>query len=178
LGEILDGKTFGKLLLSEKKDHFYIMHLSYGRDKTQRKRLWEYAVDKNIIGLDLPDEVRNDWLLLSELERQRTRQNWIRQFDLFCREMYVGDYVIVLNGTYSILGIAKVNEPRHQYDRHLSNRNNPNRFFDHVRKVTWIKKYPYEGQTLPQKLTFDNTIERVTPRTHSPRWKVLTAIDP
>lgn len=92
--------------------------------------------------------------------------------------MHGGDYVIILNGTYSILGIAKITEPRHQFDRNLSNENNPSRFFDHIRKVTWIKKYPYDGCPLPQKLTFDGTLERVTPRTHSPRWKVLTNIDP
>jgi hypothetical protein len=178
LGEIVDGKTLGDLLSSEHKDHFYIMHLSYGSDKNERERLWKYATDKNMIGLDLPDVVTKDWVTLSESERQATPRNWIRQFDLFCREMHVGDYVVILNGIYSVLGIAKITEPRHRFDPTLSGKKN-NGFFDHIReKVDWIKKYPYDGCPLPQPLTFDNTLERVTSRSRSLRWKILAMLDP
>jgi len=93
--------------------------------------------------------------------------------------MHAGDYVVILNGTKSVLGIAKITEPRHRYDPNLSSYKNPDRFFDHIREnVKWIKKYPYDGCPLPQPLTFDNTIEIVTPRTRSLRWKILTTIDP
>lgn len=50
--------NFGDLLRSERKDYFYIMHLSYGTNKAERERLWNYAIDKKMIGLDLPDIVR------------------------------------------------------------------------------------------------------------------------
>jgi len=60
--------TFGELLSSEHKDHFYIMHLSYGPDKIQRGRLWKYATVKNTIGLD-HHAVKKDWLTFSESER-------------------------------------------------------------------------------------------------------------
>jgi len=174
----VENRTLGDLLSSENKDHFYIMHLSYGMNKSERKRLWKYATDNNMIGLDLPYIVKKDWTTLSDSERQATPQNWIRQFDLFCREMHVGDYVVILNGTRSVLGIAKITEPRHRYNPDLSGNKN-NDFFDHIREnVKWIKKYQYDGCSLPQPLTFDNTIERVTPRTRSLRWKILTAIDP
>ena len=73
------------------------MHLSYGKDKTQRKRLWEYAVFNNTIGLDL-DTVTRNWVTLSATERKKTSLNWIRQFNRFCEEMRVGDYVVILNG--------------------------------------------------------------------------------
>jgi hypothetical protein len=174
----MKNRTLGDLLSSENKDYFYIMHLSYGMNKSQRKRLWKYATDNNMIGLDLPDIVDQDWANLSDSERQATPPNWIRQFDLFCREMRVGDYVVILNGTRSVLGIVKITEPRHRYNPDLSGDIN-NGFFDHIREnVEWIKKYQYDGYPLPQPLTFDNTIERVTPRTRSLRWKILTAIDP
>jgi len=175
----VNGRTFGELLASEHKDHFYMMHLSYGKDKTQRKRLWEYAINNRTIGLDW-DTVRRNWITLSEIERQETSWFWNRQFDLFCREMHVGDYVVILNGIFSVLGIARITEPRHWFRPNLrSYSTNPCRFFDHVREnVEWIRQYPWDGQALPESLTFDGTLERVTPRSRSPRWRVLTMIDP
>ena len=176
----MNGRTFGELLASENRDHFYLMHLSYGRYMDQRRRLWELATSDNVIGLDCRS-VRRNWATLSEPERQETSQFWARQFELFCTEMHVGDCVVILNGTYSVLGIARITEPRHRYRPELSSRNleNPSRFFDHVREnVDWVRQYPWEGNILPEPLTFDGTLERVTPRTHSPRWRVLTMIDP
>lgn len=173
----MDGRTLGDLISSEHKDHFYLMHLSYGSDKSERKRLWKYAADRNMIGLDLPDVVKRDWVTLSESEKRKVPRNWIRQFDLFCKEMHAGDYVVILNGIYSILGIAKLIEPRHRFDPNLTG-NNGRGFFDHIREnVKWIVKYPYAGNPLPQPLTFDNTVERVTPQSRSLRWKILTMID-
>ena len=175
----MNGKTFGELLASEHKDHFYLMHLSYGLDKKERERLWKYATEGNMIGLDLPDIVKRDWVTLSESERERAGSHWINQFDLFCSEMNVGDYVVILNGTYSVLGIAKITEPKHHFRPNLSNNTNPCRFFDHVREnVKWVRQYPWDGYVLPERLTFDGTLDRVTPRTRSHRWIVLTMIDP
>jgi hypothetical protein len=46
---------FGSIVLSRGKDYFYIMHLAYGlgREK-ERERLWNYAKQNKLIGLDLP----------------------------------------------------------------------------------------------------------------------------
>jgi hypothetical protein len=46
--------NFGELLRSEKKNCFYLMHLSYGGDKKDQQRLWNYALENNLIGLDSP----------------------------------------------------------------------------------------------------------------------------
>jgi hypothetical protein len=173
----LSNKTFGEILASENKDYFYLMHLSYGRDLDQRKRLWEIALSKNMIGLDLPEEVKRNWVNLSVEEQESVGTHWKWQFNRFCNDMHVGDYVVILNGTHSILGIAKVTEPRHLHDRKLSDRKNPNRFFDHYRQnIYWLLKHQWDGYPLPEKLTFDGTLDKVTPKTRSPRWKVLTAI--
>ena len=174
----MSGRTFGELLASEHRDRFYIMHLSYGMDLVERERLWEFATDRNMIGLDLPNIVRRNWTTLSRAERERAGSHWIRQFDLFCQEMDEGDYVVILNGTYAVLGIARITEPVHHYRPELSDDSNPEIFFDHVREnVEWVRDYPWEGHILPERLTFDGTLERVTPRTQSPRWRVLTILD-
>lgn len=177
----MNGRTFGELLASEHKDYFYIMHLSYGSDKKERERLWKYATDNNTIGLDWHTIKRKWETPLSKEELENTSQFWIRQFKRFCEEMHVGDYVVILNGTSSVLGIAKITEPNYEYDSNISSYNeaNRNRFFDHVREnVEWIVQYSWEGHVLSEPLTFDGTLDRVTPRTRSPRWRVLTMIDP
>jgi hypothetical protein len=178
IGEIVEGRTFGELLSSEHKDYFYIMHLSYGSDKTQRERPWKYDInkDENMIGLDWC-EVTRDWFTLSESEQQALVRDWTRDYNLFCG-IKVDDYVAILNGTFSLHGIAKVTGATHEYDQNLeSDDENPNCFFDHIRKVKWIKRYQYDGCILSQRLTLRNTLAKVTPRTRSPGWKVLTTID-
>jgi hypothetical protein len=177
--ESLKKRKFGDLLAAEGKDHFYVMHLSYSRDKTHKKRLWEYASEKNRIGLNC-DTVTENWATLSESERKKkTSPRWKAQFNYFCEKIGVGDYVVILNGTYAILGIAKITEPKHRFARRLksNNESNPNRFFDHVREnVQWKKECPWPGLPLTKRLTFDGTLDRVTPKSRSPRWKVLTRI--
>lgn len=177
VGEFVEGRTFGELLSSEHKDYFYIMHLSYGGDKTQSERPWKFDInkDENMIGLDWC-EVTRDWFTLSESEQQALVRFWTRDYDLFCG-IKVGDYVAILNGTFSLHGIAKVTGSRHEYYKKFSSDGeNHDRVFDHVRMVEWIKKYPYDGYILSQRLTLRNTIAKVTPKTRSPGWKVLTAI--
>lgn len=167
--------NFGDLLRSERKDYFYIMHLSYGTNKAERERLWNYAIDKKMIGLDLPDIVRKAWTTLSEPEKQAVSKRWKRQFDLFCVKMKTGDYVVVLDGWFSLLGIAQITKPEYKYDKKLSGKEGTG-FFDHVREdVIWKLKYKYDGLRLdPPIKGFDNTLSPVTPR--SPRWEILTRI--
>jgi len=164
---------FGNMLLAEGKDLFYIMHLSYGRAKGERERLWNYAKENNVIGLDYPDVVRDDWVRVRESVKRLLPKIWIRQFDMFCSEMHVSDIVVALNGWDSFLGIAKITEPRHKFDIKLSG-TEATGFFDHIRQVEWIRKREYANRlTLPQPIQgFNNTLSKVTP--NSQRWSILT----
>ena len=165
------------MLVEENKDHFFLMHLSYGRDKPQRKRLWEYALKNHVIGLD-QKTVTENWTTLNKSKRNKTNRYWKGQFNNFCEKMDKGDYVVILNGISSILGIAKVTEKNHRYIRSLRgfNESNPNRFFDHIRTVKWILQYPWSGQPLSQVLVFNGTLNRVWPASPTQRWKVLTKL--
>ena len=171
-------RTFGALLASENKNYFYLMHLSYGQDKKQRKRLWELAIKEKMIGLDIRDSVTKNWVNLSNEEQKSVGQHWEKQFRLFCEQMHRGDYVVVLNGTFSLLGIGRITKSNYRYDRYLSDTENRNRFFDHYREdIDWLIKYAWDGQPLSEKLTFDGALVFiVTPKTRSSRWRVLTAL--
>ena len=48
------------LLSNKGKKYFYIMHLSYRHGKDV-KRLWNYAKDNNLIGLDPLIELSGEW---------------------------------------------------------------------------------------------------------------------
>lgn len=160
-------------LLSEKgRNYFYIMHLSYnGRE---RERLWNYTKEKNRIGLDYPDVVTDDWIKVRESVKGAVPKIWVKQFDMFCEEMKVGDIVLVLNGWDSLLGIAEVIQQNHKYDRNLSDKGI---FFDHTRQVRWLRKYEYMSRKkLPQPVKgFNNTLFKVKPQTQ--RWLILTSLN-
>jgi len=69
-----------EFLFKTGKDYFYIMHLSYnGHEKI---RLWNYAKEKKLIGLDVPGIVTNDWSKIHELARrlaiqQNSAMTWV-----------------------------------------------------------------------------------------------------
>ncbi|MEM2129050.1 MAG: hypothetical protein QXZ70_00475 [Candidatus Bathyarchaeia archaeon] len=48
-----------EFLFKTSKDYFYIMHLSYNGRK--KPRLWNFAKEKKLIGLDAPGIVTDDW---------------------------------------------------------------------------------------------------------------------
>jgi hypothetical protein len=52
--------NFQDLLAGKRKDYFYIMHLSYNGDR--REKLWNYAKDRGLIGLDVQGIVTDDGL--------------------------------------------------------------------------------------------------------------------
>ena len=162
------------VLSNKGKDYFYIMHLSYNGRK--REKLWNYAKDNDLIGLDAPGIVKENWAEARKKEsvRMQLGDTWIRQFDTFCFEMGVGDIVAVLSGWDSLLGIAEIVTSKHEHDRKLSD---SGEFFDHVRHVKWVKKYDYANRkTLSEPLVgFNNTVSKVTPR--SPRWPILTSLN-
>jgi len=161
------------LLFTRKKDYFYIMHLSYNGD--ERERLWNYAREHNLIGLDLPDDVTDDWIKVREKVKRSIPNIWVRQFDMFCNEMTVGDIVLTFNGWDSLLGIAEIAECNHQYDRSLSGKELTG-FFDHIRRVRWIREYEYTNRLpLSQPIEgFNNTLSKV--KSNSRRWSYLTGL--
>jgi hypothetical protein len=107
-----------ELLSALGKDYFYIMHLSYGG--SEKKRLWDYAVDKQVIGLDLPRDVTDNWSKIRQSAVKILKSGWINQFDMFCYEMGVGDIVVVLEGQEHVLGTASLVENRHRYCKKLT----------------------------------------------------------
>jgi hypothetical protein len=162
------------LVSTRKKDYFYIMHLSYNGD--ERERLWDYAREHDLIGLDLPDDVTDDWIRVREKVKGSIPSIWVRQFDIFCNEMTVGDIVLILSGWDSLLGIAEITECNHRYDRSLSGRELTG-FFDHIRRVRWIREYEYAHRIpLSQPIQgFNNTLSTVRPS--SQRWSNLTGLN-
>lgn len=162
-----------KSLLAKKgKDYFYIMHLSYGRGKRHmREPLWEYAKKNDIIGLDLPDLVNDDWNKVKELVKERISGNWQRQFELFYNQMKKGDIVVILSGWKSVLGVAEVTDNKPKYDKKLKVEEN---FFEHVRGVSW---YPFdEPHVLKyQVIGFNNTLQKVERGTKW--WASLATIE-
>lgn len=160
-----------KTLLSEnRRNYFYIMHLSYNGD--ERERLWKYARKNNLIGLDVPNVVTDDWDKVRNIAKGRLPPIWVKQFDTFCYEMKKGDVVVVLEGWHCILGIAMIDEELYLYMKELSKGEEPT-FFDHVRHVQWVVKYEYGKQPkLPSPIKgFNNTLYNVKPGTR--RWSAL-----
>lgn len=152
---------FGSTVLSKGKDYFYIMHLAYGpgREK-ERERLWNYAKQNKLIGLDLPRTVMKNWNEMSDsakLSLRSERPIWGKQFDTFCNEMKMNDLVLVLNGWDSLLGSAEISEARHQYDKSLSEASH-GPFFDHIRRVKWIRAWIMINALFYLNLLEDSTI--------------------
>ena len=158
----------GSILSSKRKEHFYIMHLSY--DGKERERLWNYAKDNRLIGLS-HKQVNDDWIIVRQKAKKSMGKGWVRQFNTFCG-MQKGDIVLVLNGMDSVLGVAIVVRSSHKYVEDLADL-----FFDHIRVVDWKIKYEYKARRgLPNLLEgFSNTLSRV-PKS-SPRWSILTNLD-
>jgi len=163
---------FGDLLANSEKEYFFIMHLSY--DGTNKRNLWNYAKNNSLIGLDQPKIVKNDWVKVRETLKGTMGKGWVRQFDLFCTKIKKDDFVLVLNGLTSVLGIAQVEESKHSYDRNLSQ---TKEFFDHVRRVQWVKAQEFSNPMFLKEpmYGFCNTLQKVT--RDSPRWSVITDLD-
>jgi hypothetical protein len=160
------------VLLSEfldRVDRFFLMHLSYGLGETYRKDLWEFAIKKNVIGLDYKNEYCNinkrfDKYTNKELEKLvekgRITKRWLGQFNLFCHEMKKGDLVIIMAGENRILGVCRVvgnyrfNKSR-MYDEE---------FFRHIRRVEWLYRRDFNNPVkfeMPKGNRFTNTIRLI-----------------
>ena len=163
---------FGDFLTDKGLDYFYIMHLSYNGNN--KSNLWNYAYENNLIGLDVPRMVKDNWLRARQTAKKALGKGWTNQFDTFCNRMKKNDVVMIFNGMSSISGIAEIKKANHEYDRTLSQREV---FFDHIRDVVWIRKCDFES---PMKLRsplygFSNTLTIVAQT--SPRWPILTNIE-
>jgi len=160
--------TLGTLLSELNRNHFYIMHLSY--EGNERERLWNYARRNHLIGLS-NSRVPNYWPSVEDQVRDQLDGVWIHQFDLFCKDMELGDIVLMLDGCSRLLGVAKVIENAARYSRRFSRA-----FFNHVRYVDWIITYDFDNAAiLPYSLNkFTNTLSRVDEEKRY--WKELTPV--
>lgn len=155
-------------LLNQKNlGHFYIMHLSY--DGRERKRLWDYACNKKIIGLS-HGAVNVNWTKAPPSMKKTVSNSWKSQFNYFI-EMEKGDIVVVMNGWSSILGIAEILKDKHCFDYNLFGV-----FFDHYRDVEWIQSYEYVNRKeLKNPIIFRNSLAFIDE--DSKRWNTLIMED-
>jgi hypothetical protein len=147
--------TLRELLSELNRSYFYIMHLSY--EGEEKERLWNYARKNSIVGLS-NSHVTGYWLDVENWARGRLDGTWIHQFDLFCKDMELGDIIIVLDGCSHLLGVGQTKENDARYSKHFSKV-----FFDHVRYVNWIITYDFDKSALlPHPLDrFTNTLSKV-----------------
>jgi hypothetical protein len=147
--------TLRELLSELNRSHFYIMHLSYeGED---RERLWNHARKNNIVGLS-NSYVSGYWLDVEKWARSRLDGTWIHQFDLFCKDMELGDIILVLDGCARLLGVGQTRENDARYSKRFSRV-----FFDHIRYVSWIITHDFDASA-PLRYPLDrftNTLSKV-----------------
>lgn len=165
-------KNIGELLNRYKKNRFYIMHLSYGKEG-HREECWQYATKHDVIGLS-NSLVDGDWAELRDGIKHYIDSTWIGQFDRFCENMSrnsmeIGDFVFILWGQSYLLGIAEI-VGNHEYSEEYGEE-----FFDHIRPVRWIVEYDHENKIkIPKMDGFVNTLDLV--RKNSQRWFKLNKV--
>ena len=145
------------------------MHLSY--EGCEQERFWSFAQKNSLIGLSHPF-VTEDWTSNRDFNKKALSFTWVKQFDMFYKEMTTGDIVLILKGDDSLLGVAEIAEPAHMFDCSLAGTECVP-FFEHARKVKWLKTCPYdEPQELPLPVKgFVNVLSKVEPETE--RWQIL-----
>jgi len=145
--------TIRELLRKIGKEYFYLMHLSWeGRD---RERLWNFAVKKRVIGLDLysPVNVNRRWDQFPERQKKEVGRKWRTQFELFAK-MQNDDCVLVFSGKTHLLGIGLAKDP-YLFKPKFS------AFFRHIRNVNWLLKYDWQDRIYFPLRAFSNTISYV-----------------
>lgn len=147
--------SLNELLSELNKNYFYIMHLSY--EGKEKEKLWEYARKNSIVGLS-NSYVTGYWLNVEKRARRHLDGVWIHQLDLFCKDMALGDIILVLDGCDRLLGIGQTKENEARYSKRFAKV-----FFDHVRYVNWIVTYDFDkAVALRNPLDrFTNTLSKV-----------------
>lgn len=149
------------LLDKKRKNHFYIMHLSY--NGAQRERLWNYSKAHNIIGISHRKIFKYDWVKAPKA-RNFISGLWAKQLDTFCFEIENDDIVVIMDGWNSVLGIAE-DLGDYKYRPELARFHPYNGdFFCYTRQVgNWVKRYNYgDGYQLKSQLIgFNNTISKL-----------------
>ncbi len=158
------------------RDHFYIMHLSYGNEGKRTiptiERLWNIAKKKNRIGLShyLVEGFWNDEGVPELALTKGLPPKWRSQFDIFYNQMGKHDIVVILSGQDSILGVAKVTEEKPKYDLKLEGK-----FFSHYREISWERDYDFDERLMITPVKgFVNSLDRVKQGTE--RWANLMTV--
>jgi len=165
--------TISELLEILGKNRFYIMHLNYSHRKNEEE-LWNFASAKRLIGLQ-HRKVDSDWMKIRTKNIKGLTKDWRTQFNYLCEginanSMENGDIVLVLCGMDSLVGVAEIIGD-HKFRPYLADV-----FFDHVRRVRWIKAYTYEDKlNIPDVEGFSRTLTIV--KKGSNRWSKLGEIN-
>ncbi len=149
------------ILQQTHKDHFYLMHLSYG-EKASRQNLWNFAKQHSLIGLSFRG-IDRKWEELPNAKRRLLSRTWRHQFEQFS-SIEDGECVLVANGQTDVLGVGLAEEP-YQYRPEL--REN---FFTHVRKTQWLVAYDWDHRKPARIPGFRNTILKIDEG--SPFWRL------
>ena len=158
-------KSIQRLLRQIGRDHFYLMHASYGR-RASRQGLWDFAKQNSLIGLDFGG-IDQRWDQVSNVKRSSLTRIWQHQFELFS-SIEDGECVLVANGQTDLLGVGLAKEP-YKFEGKLGDN-----FFRHVRRVKWLVAYDWNrrmpvGNSL---VGFRNTTLRVGEE--SPFWRLAS----
>lgn len=160
---------------------FYLMHLSHN-NASSRKPLWDYAERYKWIGLS-HSKVNADWFKIRNKIKFIKGSKWPGYFRLFCEKMEKGDCVVVMSGVDKILGIGCVDEykfePSHLEQKVCKYKGNWRGFFDNVRRIEWVKNYPF-NEAVPVKIPGSGnwTIMYLSPeKPNWKRWKHLLNVD-
>jgi hypothetical protein len=132
------------------RDHFWAMHLTY--DGYDGEKLWQYAQQFGIIGLDLWDFNRswNDQTKAEKLHFYHTVSSiWYSQFEAICNKMEKDDVVVIFQGQSAILGVGRTTRGRGEYG-YSPELKTKEFFFDHTRDVIWDRIWNYDDSNKPE----------------------------
>ena len=159
--KVLPASTLKQTLNQLGRDHFYLMHLSYGQsDRADRRPLWEFARKHRLIGMDR-GIIDRPWPETSGRVRMELTPTWRYQFQAFS-SMQPDDCVMIVDGITDLLGVARVTGA-YEFKSKLYDD-----FYRHVRKVEWLVAYNYDKRKPDEFGGFLSTLVRV--EEGSPFW--------
>lgn len=139
------------------------------KDGKEKKKLWTYARENNVIGLRDSDGIilEKRWDKVSDEERMSVTKFWRGQYNRFYYEMDIGDIVLVMDGEKKLYGVAEVRGR----PRLIKNDKIDEEFYPHIRNVKWLIAYdePIDFR-LPKGTKFRGTLLKITPQDKP--WKL------